>query len=544
MNQRPWISSYGAIPAEIDSHRYACVPQLLDEAVQRYGDRTAFHSFGKSISFNDVDRLSSHLAAYLQNVAHVKKGDRVAVMLPNIPAFPVAFMAITRIGAIQVNVNPLYTSRELEHQINDSGADVIVIIDSAIPRLAEVIENTCIHVVLDVCLKDCTGVHLSEPERVGILSGAVALAEAIKQGSGMSIAPVPLDGEDLMILQYTGGTTGPSKGAALSHRNLIANIEQFRAFMHGAMRPGQEVVATVIPMYHIFALMVNFLSYFSVGAENWLVTDARDLDCVVDTLKEARPTVLTGVNTLYTALMNHPGFAEVDWSSLRMTVGGGAAVLRSTSDRWKAATGCFILEGYGLSETSPVITVNPFSTLEFSGATGMPVPSTEVKLLDAQDLEVSLGEAGEVCVKGPQVMRGYWQKPKENALAFTPDGYFRTGDMGVFDERGFLRIVDRKKDMVLVSGFNVYPNEIEAVASACPGVVECACVGVPDDRTGEALMLYAVRQTESQLSMHDLVTHCRKQLAPYKVPKRVVFVEVLPKSTVGKILRRELRQSA
>ena len=542
MSQRPWISSYGTIPSEVNPLRYPSVHHLLDEAVQRYGKRPAFHAFGASLSFSDVSALSARLAAYLQDAAGVEKGARVAVMLPNVPAFPIAFMAICRIGGIQVNVNPLYTARELEHQINDSGAEVIIIFDAAIPTLAQIIGSTRIRRVISVAPQDCIGGRLGGPEHAIGLEGAVSLPGAIEQGRHLRLVPVALQGEDLLLLQYTGGTTGPAKGAALSHRNLVANIEQFKAFMPEALRPGQEVVITAIPLYHIFALMVNFLCYFAAGAANWLVSNPRDLEGLIGILKVARPTVMTGVNTLYAALPIQPGWAELDLSQLRLSIGGGAAVMKSTSDRWQDETGCFILEGYGLSETSPVISVNPSSTSAFSGTAGMPVPSTDVKLLDAQDREVVAGESGEICVRGPQVMRGYWQKPEENATAFTPDGYFRTGDIGRFDQNGYLRIVDRKKDMVIVSGFNVYPNEVESVAASCPGVAECACVGAPDDRTGEAVMLYAVRQQNSQLSIQALLAHCRDQLAAYKVPKRVMFVDALPKSTVGKILRRELRQ--
>lgn len=543
MSQRPWTASYGKIPREIDPHRYPSVLHLLEAAIQRFGERPAFHAFGSSLSFSDVADLSARFAAYLQAEAGVKKGDRVAVMLPNIPSFPIAFMAICRIGAIQVNVNPLYTARELEHQLNDSGAEVIVILDEAVSTLDRIVGNTSVRRVIRVAPQDCmpAAPEVSLPAE-DASTGVVSMAGAIEKGAHLRLLPVELSSEDLLFLQYTGGTTGPAKGAALSHGNLIANIEQFQAFMPEAMRPGQEVVITAIPLYHIFALMVNFLCYFSVGAVNWLVSNPRDLDGLVGILEEARPTVMTGVNTLYAALPAHPRWGKLDLSQLRMSIGGGAAVMKSTSDRWLAATGCFILEGYGLSETSPVITVNPSSAQEFSGTAGMPVPSTDVKLLDAQDDEVRAGEAGEICVRGPQVMRGYWQKPDENAKAFTPDGYFRTGDIGVFDQRCFLQIVDRKKDMIIVSGFNVYPNEVEAVAAACAGVAECACIGVPDERTGEAVVLYAVRKPGAELSMQALQAHCRRELAAYKVPRQILFVELLPKSTVGKILRRELRQ--
>jgi len=372
----------------------------------------------------------------------------------------------------------------------------------------------------------------------------VGFEQALEAGKGLARVPVALSGADPLFLQYTGGTTGLSKGATLSHRNLVANTEQFKALMLTAIRPGEEVIVTAIPLYHIFALMVNFITYFSVGADNWLVANPRDMDGFVAVLKAARPTVFMGVNTLYAGLTMHPGLKEVDWSRLRLAGGGGSAVVGVVSDRWKAITGTFIREGYGLSETSPVLSFNPATINEFTGTTGLPLPSTDIKLLDDDGREVALGEAGEVCAKGPQVMSGYWDKPEANAAAFTPDGYFRTGDVGQFDERGMLKIVDRKKDMVIVSGFNVYPNDVEAVASACPGVAECACVGVPDEKTGEAVKLFVVRMPGASLSEAEVIAHCRTGMTGYKVPKIVRFVEALPKSAVGKILRRELRDVA
>ena len=376
------------------------------------------------------------------------------------------------------------------------------------------------------------------------MTGAFAFADALAEGRNLPFAPVDVGGDDIIFLQYTGGTTGVSKGAALSHRNLVANTLQFAAFMPDALRPGQEVIVTAIPLYHIFALMVNFITYFSVGADNWLVPNPRDFDAFLDTLKKARPTIFMGVNTLYAGLVAHPRSKEVDWSNLRLAGGGSAAVIGAVSDKWKALTGTFIREGYGLSETSPVLSFNPAAVQSFTGTTGLPVPSTDIKLLDEEGREVGIGETGEICAKGPQVMQGYWRNPAANAAAFTADGYFRTGDIGSFDEGGFLRIVDRKKDMVIVSGFNVYPNEIEAVATACPGVMECACIGVADEKTGEAVKLFVVRAAGSTLTEAELTAHCRKDLTAYKIPRIVSFVDSLPKSAVGKILRRELRTAA
>jgi len=373
------------------------------------------------------------------------------------------------------------------------------------------------------------------------LDNVVGFSDALGEGADLGFTPTPASGDDLLFLQYTGGTTGLSKGAALSQRNLVANTEQFKSFIRDALRPGEEVVVTALPLYHVFALMVNFISCYSVGAENWLVPNPRDVDSFVDILNQARCSVFTGVNTLFGALLLHPRIGEVDFSNLRMAIGGGAAVLPSTSEKWKALTRKHILEGYGLSETSPILTLNPVTGERFSATVGLPLPSTDVKLLDDQDNEVEIGEAGEVCAKGPQVMRGYWRNPEATASAFTTDGYFRTGDIGVFDAAGYLKIVDRKKDMILVSGFNVYPNEVEAVAAACAGIAECACVGAPDEKTGEAVRLFLVKAPGTTLSEADVIAHCQRQLAAYKVPKQVRFLEALPKSAVGKILRKDLR---
>jgi long-chain acyl-CoA synthetase len=395
--------------------------------------------------------------------------------------------------------------------------------------------------VIAVDTGDGVGVNLPSPPVDGRLSNVVSFASAIAEGGDFVFAPVALRGDDLLFLQYTGGTTGLSKGAALTHRNLVANTEQFKAFMPDALRPGEEVVVTALPLYHIFALMVNFIAYYSIGAENWLVPNPRDMDSFIGVLNEARCTVFTGVNTLFGGLLMHPKIAEVDFSRLRAAIGGGAAVLPTTSEKWKAVTGKDILEGYGLSETSPILSLNPMTRDGFSATVGLPFPSTDIKLLDAADEEAPLGQPGEICARGPQVMKGYWQKPEANAAAFTDDGYFRTGDIGVFDEQGFLRIVDRKKDMIIVSGFNVYPNEVEAVAAACAGVAECACIGRPDDKTGEAVRLFVARAPGATLSEADVIAHCRRQLAAYKVPKDVRFMDALPKSNVGKILRKDLR---
>jgi long-chain acyl-CoA synthetase len=545
MSSKHWLAAYGArIPAEINPHAHPSVLDMLEGAMQRFADRPAFRCFGRTLTYADTDRLSRDFAAYLQGRLGVKKGDRIAVMLPNIPAFAFAMLGVVRAGAVQVNVNPLYTPRELEHQLNDAGVEIIIIFSGVSPTLAEIIGKTAVKQVISVGLGDGTGATLASPPVDARLANVVAFSDALIQGADLALTPVALCADDLLFLQYTGGTTGVSKGAALSHGNLVATTEQCKAFIPDALRPGQEVVVTALPLYHIFALMVNFITFFSIGAENWLVPNPRDIESICDTLKKSRLTVFTGVNTLFGAMAMHPSIKEVDFTSLRVTIGGGATVLPTTSQKWKALTGKHILEGYGLSETSPILTLNPMTATSFSGTVGLPFPSTDIKLLDVDDMEVALGQPGEICAKGPQVMKGYWQKPEANAAAFTADGYFRTGDIGVFDDKGFLKIVDRKKDMVIVSGFNVYPNEVEAVAAACTGVAECACVGKPDEKTGEAVMLFVAKAPGATLTEDDVIAHCRRELTAYKVPKEVRFLDALPKSNVGKILRKDLRALA
>ena len=545
MQARPWLATFRefGIPAEISPPEYRSVTAMMEAAMQRYAAKPALRSFGQTLSYADVDCLSRDFAAWLQ-AQGVKKGDRIAVMTPNILAFPVAMIGIARAGAVQVNVNPLYTPRELEHQLNDAGAAMIVIFSGSTPTLAEIVARTPVKSIVTAGPALSAGSQLPSPPVDQRLKNTVSMIDALAAGAKLPFAPVELGPDDLLFLQYTGGTTGLSKGAALSHGNLLANVAQFGLFMPAAMREGEEVIVTAIPLYHIFALMVNFISYFAIGGDNWLVANPRDMDGFVDTLKQARPTVFMGVNTLYAGLTMHPKLAEVDWSRLRLSGGGGAAIIPTVSARWKAITGQFIREGYGLSETSPVATFNPAAVNEFSGTTGLPMPSSDIKLLGEKDKEAAVGETGEVCIKGPHVMRGYWEKPEANAQAFTADGYFRTGDIGQFDARGFLKIVDRKKDMIIVSGFNVYPNDVEAVASACPGVGECACVGVPDEKTGEAVQLFVVKAPGAEVTEAQVIEFCRKELTGYKVPKAVRFTEALPKSTVGKILRRELRDHA
>lgn len=543
MNSKPWLATYRqhGIPSDVSPCRHHSVVDLLEEAMKNFSFKPAFHSYGEELRYRDVDRLSSAFAAWLQHKLGVKKGDRIAVMMPNLLAFPIVFLGIARAGAIQVSINPLYTAPELEHQLNDSGCRAIVVFNGSSPTLSSVIDRTPLRTVVTV------GVSVDDdaapPLPIGEqLSNAFTFDAVLQQGAMLTRIPVDIELDDLLLLQYTDGTTGLSKGAELSHRNLLASTEQFQAMMSGNLHPGEEVLVTALPLYHIFALMVNFITCFSLGAENWLVANPSDMDGFIDILIQARPTLFMGVNSLYAHLAAHPRIGEVDFSRLHLAGGGGAPVLDVTSKKWENLTGTFIREGYGLSETGPILSFNPASIRKFTATTGLPVPSTDIKLLNDEGLEVPIGDAGEICAKGPQVMRGYWNKPDANALAFTPDGYFLTGDIGRFDESGFLTIVDRKKDIISVSGFNVFPNEIEAYASHCHGIQESACIGVPDEKTGEAVRLYVVRAAGSSLTAHDVISHCRIGMTAYKVPKTIVFVEELPKSTVGKILRRKLRQ--
>lgn len=536
-----WTKTYGAgVPHDIDADAYPSIPALFASAVERFGELPAFECFGRTMSYNEVDAASRNVAAWLQQKLGVRRGDRVALMCPNIFAFPIAMLGIHRAGAAQVNVNPLYTPHELRHQLIDAGAETVIIFSGSTPTLAEVIAETPVRTVVTVDLGDGIGLPIPSPAVDTRLAGAVRFADVIAEGADLALDPVELDGDDILFFQYTGGTTGLSKGAVLSHRNLVANTEQYKAFMSEAIEPGREVVVLALPLYHIFGLMVMMV-YLSAGAKAILIPNPRDMDGFIGAIKDSKFSVIPGVNTLFQGMMAHPRFGEIDVSGLKVAIGGGAAVIKATSEQWHARTGLHLKEGYGLSETSPVLCINPMAVTRFTESCGLPVPSTDIKLLDAEDREVGIGEAGEICCKGPQVMKGYWNKDEANATAFTRDGYFRTGDIGVFTEDGFLKIVDRKKDMVIVSGFNVYPNEVEATVTACDGIAECACIGVPDERTGEALRVYAVRAKDSQVADSDVIAHCRGELAGYKVPKQIVFIEALPKSNVGKILRRELR---
>jgi long-chain acyl-CoA synthetase len=526
---RIWQKNYpDSTPADIDLSGYHSINQLFHESVARFGSQVAFSSFGTALTYEDVARLSRDFGAYLQNELGVKKGDRVAMMAPNTLAFAVGMFGVIRAGAVQVNVNPLYSPRELRHQLSDADADTIIIFSGSTPTLAEVVADTPVRNVIVFGLDDLIGKGLPSPPADARLSNAIAFTDALAQGAELELEEPAMELEDLLFLQYTGGTTGLSKGAMLTHGNLVGNILQFEAMDPGMIEDGKEIVVTAIPMYHIFALMVNTLYFFKRGAVNVLVTNPRDMDSFVKTWAAAKPTVFTGVNTLYNGLLHTPGFADIDFSGLKFAMGGGAPVQQAVSEKWKELTGNYIKEGYGLSETSPVLTVNLLHEKDYRAGIGVPVPSTDISLRDEEGREVAQGEPGELCCKGPQVMPGYWRRPDA------------TADIAVMDDDGFFKIVDRKKDMILVSGFNVFPNEIEEEAAAMPGVLESACIGIPDEASGEAVKLFVVKKDPS-ITADDVRQFLRKNLVAYKVPKQVEFIDELPKSAVGKILRRELR---
>ncbi|MDP4608254.1 MAG: long-chain-fatty-acid--CoA ligase [Burkholderiaceae bacterium] len=552
---RPWLGAYPeGVPADIDASQYKSLVELLDNSFRDFGPRAAFNFLGKDVTYAQIDKASTSMGAYLQSLGLVK-GDRVAVMMPNVPNYPVAVAAILRAGMVVVNVNPLYTARELEHQLKDSGAKAIVIIENFAATLEACIANTPIkHVVLSA-MGDMVGtlkgaivnyvvrnVKKMVPEFD--LPYAVRFNEALARGARMNLMRPDVNGDDVAVLQYTGGTTGVSKGAVLLHRNVVANALQSEAWNEPAMRglPADEQVTNVcaLPLYHIFAFTVSMILAMRMGGKTILIPNPRDLPAVLKELSKHRFHLFPAVSTLFNGLANHPDFDTVDWSHLRVSLGGGTAVQSGVAKLWLEKTGCPICEGYGLSETSPSASCNPTTSRVFSGNIGVPIPGTYLKCVDDDGNEVPVGQPGEIAIKGPQVMAGYWQRPDETAKVMTADGYFLSGDIGVQDASGFFKVVDRKKDMILVSGFNVYPNEIEDVVSQLDGVMECACVGEPDDKTGEAVKLVVVRKTAS-LTEEQVREHCRANLTGYKQPRTIEFRPELPKTPVGKVLRRELR---
>jgi len=552
---RPWLEAYPAgVPADIDASQYASLVALMEEGFTKYADRVAYSFMGKEITFRQTDQLSLALGAYLQSLG-LAKGDRVAIMMPNCPQYPVTVAAILRAGFVVVNVNPLYTPRELEYQLKDSGSKAIVIIENFANTLEECLSNTPIqHVVLCAMgdqlgfLKGALVNHVVRNVKKLVpsfsLPKAVRFNEAIAQGQRAKLVPTVFQPEDVAVLQYTGGTTGLSKGAVLLHRNVIANLLQSEAWnapaMAGLPAGTQPVYVCALPLYHIFAFTINMMLCMRTGAKNILIPNPRDLTAVLKELAKHQVHSFPAVNTLFNGLANHPDFGKVDWSHLKISLGGGMAVQSAVAKLWLEKTGCPICEGYGLSETSPSASCNPTNSKNFTGTIGVPIPGTWFKLLDDAGHEVPPGQPGEIAIKGAQVMAGYWQRPDETAKVMTPDGYFKSGDIGIVDENGFYKIIDRKKDMILVSGFNVYPNEIEEVVAQLDGVMECACVGVADEKTGEAVKLVIVRKNPA-LSEAQVRDHCKLNLTGYKLPKLIEFRSDLPKTPVGKILRRELR---
>ncbi len=557
MTEKIWLKEYPAgVPAEIDAGRYGSIAEMVETVCAKFADKPAYDNFGCSMSYADVERHSRDFAAFLQSLPGMKKGERVAIMSPNLLQYPVALFGILRAGMTVVNVNPLYTPRELEHQLKDSGAKAMVIVENFANTLQQVIQKTQLEHVITTQLGDM----LPLPKRWIVnfvvkrvkkmvpdwhLDGAIELRAALARGAGAQLAPVGLTHEDIAFLQYTGGTTGVSKGAMLTHRNILANIEQAGAWIGGNLKEGEEIVISPLPMYHIFCLTTT-LYFMSLGVVNVLITNPRDLPAFVKELKKWKWSVLTGVNTLFNGLLNTPGFKELDFSGLKVVVGGGAAVLKPVAEKWQQITGHYLTEAYGLTETSPAASINPLG-MPWNGSIGLPLSSTEFSIRDDDfnELPAWIGNGdiekstGEICIRGPQVMKGYWQLPGETAKVLH-DGWLKTGDVGYINAKGYVTITDRKKDMILVSGFNVYPNEIEGVVAMHPGVLECAAVGVPDDRTGEAVKVVIVKK-DPNLSKDSVIEHCRRELTGYKIPKHVEFRETLPKTPIGKILRRELR---
>ena len=548
--EKIWLNHYDSrVAPEIDPDRYASIIDILDESVAKYGDKTAYINMGQTISFSELDSLSRQFAAYLMNNGF-KPGDAIAIMMPNLLQYPVALFGILRAGMTVVNVNPLYTARELKHQLNDSQAKAIVIVENFAHTLDKVVADTGIQEVLLTSLADM----LPAPKRWVVnfvvkrvkkmvpaysLAGAKSFMSALKAGEKLTYTRPEINNEDLAFLQYTGGTTGVSKGAMLTHRNMIANLEQVSGLLSTVITPGKDLVVTALPLYHIFALLANCLLFLKFGCPNLLITNPKDMPGFVKELEKYPFAILPGVNTLFNGLLNTPGFSELDFSNFKFGLGGGMAVQRPVAEKWQKVTGTVLLEGYGLTECSPVVAVNPPQLEAYKGAIGLPVPSTDIMLIDDNGNEVAAGESGELWVKGPQVMKGYYNRP-EASEEILKDGWLATGDIARYDEEGYFYIVDRKKDMILVSGFNVFPNEIEEVAAMHDAVLEVAAIGVPHDVSGEVVKLFIVRKDDS-LTAEAVITHCRSHLTGYKVPKHIEFKEELPKTNVGKILRRELR---
>ena len=550
--EKVWLKSYPeGVPAEIDVGQFRSLGDLFERSVAQYADREAFVCMGKAITYADLEVLSARFGAFLQHELKLPRGARVALMMPNVLQYPVALYGALRAGCTIVNVNPLYTARELEHQLRDAGAEAIVILENFAHTLQQVRDRLPLRHVVVTSLGEMLGFpkgaivnfvvrRVRKMVPAWSLAGAMTFGDALRQGAGHALQPVEVGHDDIAFLQYTGGTTGVAKGAMLTHRNIIANLQQAHAWIKPCVREGAEIIITALPLYHIFSLTANCLTFFKIGATNVLITNPRDIPAFVKELGQHRFTAITGVNTLFNALLNNPDFAKLDFSALHVALGGGMAVQQAVAEKWKRVTGVSLIEAYGLTETSPAVAINPLDLQAFNHSIGLPVPSTEVSIRDDDGNEQPIGQRGELCVRGPQVTPGYWNRPEETARMFTADGFLRTGDIAVIDDKGFITLVDRKKDMILVSGFNVYPNEVEDVVASHPGVLEVAAIGVPDERSGEAVKVFVVRK-DPGLTAEALIAHCRESLTAYKVPHHVEFRAELPKSNVGKILRRELR---
>jgi long-chain acyl-CoA synthetase len=549
--EKIWLKNYPpGVPAEINPDEYPSLKHMFEEACRKHAAQPAFSNMGRTLSYAEVDELSRRFGAWLQKEAGLKKGDRIAIMMPNVLQYPIAIFGALRAGLTVVNTNPLYTAREVEHQLNDSGATVMVLYEGACATLQEVVRQTPLKKVIVTGLGDLLGFpkgaitnfvvrHVKKMVPAWNLPGHVRFADVLSKGASLTLDPVDLGPEDIAFLQYTGGTTGVAKGAVLTHRNLVANTIQIVTWGNLGEIPG-AVVITALPMYHIFALTSNCLTFVYVGGQNVLITNPRDMKGFVEELGKVKATFITGVNTLYNTLLNTPGFDQLDFGSMKVALGGGMAVQAAVSERWRKVTGRDICQGWGLTETSPVATCNRVDELSFTGSIGYPVPSTEISIRDDDGNELPVGSVGEICVRGPQVMRGYWNRPEETDKVMLPGGWLRTGDIGRMDEKGLSYIEDRKKDMILVSGFNVYPNEVEGVVAKMAGVLEVAAVAQDDEKSGEVVALFVVKK-DPALTKEDVVTFCKRELTGYKVPRAVYFRDELPKTNVGKILRRDLR---
>ena len=550
--ERPWLDNYpSGVAAAIDVGEYPSIIAVLDRANADYRDRPAFSNFGKALTFADVDRLSRQFAAYLLGELQLKKGDRVAIMLPNCLQYPVAIFGVLRAGLTVVNVNPMYTARELRHQLEDSGAKAILVLDNFGDTVQEVLDHLPGVRAITSGLGDMLGFPKGSIVNFVLkyvkkmvpdyrIEGAVRFRDALTLGQMHPLPEVAIGHDDIAFLQYTGGTTGVAKGAMLTHANMIANMQQVGAWITTQLERGNEVAIAALPLYHIFSLTACAMVFMRIGAHVVLVTNPRDMPEFVKILKSAPFSILPGVNTLFNGLLNTPGFEQLDFSHLKVTLGGGMAVQRAVAEKWKQVTGCTLAEAYGLTETSPGVCINPLDLKDYNGSIGLPLPSTDVCVKDDAGKVLATGEIGELCVKGPQVMKGYWQRPEETAKVIDGDGWLHTGDMARMDDRGYFYLVDRKKDMILVSGFNVYPNEIEDVVAMMPGVLEVAAIGVPDDKSGEAVKVFIVRK-DPALTADQVKAFCRENLTGYKLPRYIEFRDSLPKSNVGKILRKELR---